>query len=70
MAFTKYITNEGDRWDLIAYKAYGDPLKFVQIMKANPKVPAGDYLAGNITIYVPVQEQPAQSSNLVPPWKR
>lgn len=70
MSHTKYITVEGDRWDTIAFKAYGDPLKITPLIEANPKVPKTPVLASGITIYVPLMEKESVNTNLLPPWKR
>lgn len=70
MAETKYTTQEGDTWAMIAYKAYGDVNKFPQIMAANPNVSWDDELPGNIDIFVPIQEANTQQNSLTPPWKR
>lgn len=70
MSHTKYITVDGDRWDTIAYKAYGDALKITPIIEANPNVPKTPVLASGITLYVPIMEQATTDVNLLPPWKR
>lgn len=31
----RYVCSQGDTWDSIAYKAYGDEMIFPQIMEAN-----------------------------------
>ena len=32
---TEYVTKEGDRFDLIAFRFYGDPLGYAPILEAN-----------------------------------
>lgn len=68
---TEYITNQGDRLDLIAHKAYGDPFAWQPIIAANPTMEiAGSYPAG-VRILIPVQEpQPLTEVEAVPPWKK
>nr|MBW4056874.1 hypothetical protein [Pseudomonadota bacterium] len=34
--YIEYITSEGDRWDTIAWRYYGDPLAYEGIILANP----------------------------------
>ena len=36
--FYSYITQDNDRWDLIAYKFYKDANKYEEIIKANPNI--------------------------------
>lgn len=70
MSYTKYITVEGDRWDTIAFKAYGDPLKITPLIEANPKVPKSPILPSGLTIFVPLMEKATANTNILPPWKR
>lgn len=70
MSHTKYITKEGDRWDTIAYKAYGNPLLITPIVEANPGVPKTPVIPSGITLYIPVRERESVDTNLLPPWKR
>jgi phage tail protein X len=75
MAVTQYITSEGERWDSIAQKAYGDPTQIALIINANQGFKISQTLPAGITINVPILE-PAENStdqvqtNLLPPWKR
>lgn len=67
---TSYITKKGDRWDLIAFKAYGDANKLGPIIRANPAVPLYDELPGGLTLNIPVMDRPKVSTEQLPPWKR
>lgn len=64
-----HITQEGDRWDLLAYKYYGDALRFEPIVAANPAVPITPTLKGGLTLYIPVLEIKTEYSP-VPPWRQ
>lgn len=70
MAFTEYITKERDRWDNIAFLAYGDVTKMPQIIAANPKVPVYDVLPSGLKLLIPVLSEPSADSSMLPPWKR
>lgn len=73
MPYTEYITNEGDRLDTIAYKAYGDPFAWSELLAANPSLPLRDVYEAGVRLMVPIQEETANtqpSINLLPPWKR
>lgn len=67
---TTYTTQEGDRWDNVSYKAYGDPYQIATLLAANPSVPIKDVIPAGTVLTVPVIEQEALSSDLLPPWKR
>jgi phage tail protein X len=66
----EYTTQDGDRWDLIAQKYYGDATLFGPIQTANLHVPLIPILPGGITLRIPVLETAQFDSNLLPPWKR
>jgi phage tail protein X len=70
MANTTYKTKPGDRWDLIAWNAYGDAKQIRILTDANPRLPLSGDLPVNATINVPVLEQVQISENNLPPWKR
>lgn len=78
----EYITTQDERWDQLAYKAYGvitlvddtgNKMPAMQkIIQANPNVPIYDKLPGGIILRIPVlANNTAKTSNeLLPPWKR
>jgi phage tail protein X len=68
--FVEYITRDGDRWDLIAEAAYGDPWAFGPIIEANPDVPIRPVLPGGLRLLLPVREQAPTPAAELPPWKR
>jgi phage tail protein X len=70
MTFTTYTTVEGDRWDTVAFKAYGDATKYSGIVQANPFVPKGVVLPSGVTLYIPLVERPSVDTSKLPPWKR
>jgi phage tail protein X len=37
--FIPYTTKAGDRWDLLAWRFYGDPTQYSVIIQANPAIP-------------------------------
>jgi phage tail protein X len=69
--YLQYTTTEGDRFDTIAYDAYGDPYGYERIVAANPDYTGLVALPGGVRLIVPIVEKPQVSllSNL-PPWKR
>tara|TARA_R110000782_G_scaffold123923_3_gene215424 strand:- start:868 stop:1089 length:222 start_codon:yes stop_codon:yes gene_type:complete len=68
----EYITNDGDRWDTIAFKAYGDATLVNGIIEANTAISIVPVLPAGIRIVVPILElgEIQIDSELLPPWKR
>lgn len=71
MEYTEYITTEGERWDTVAYRAYGDAGRIDGIIRANPGIPVHGTLPAGTRLRVPVEAVPGADNNpLLPPWKR
>ena len=70
--FLEYIAKQGDRWDTIAFKAYGDASLVNGIIEANPKIVISPTIAEGTRVVVPILEQGEIQidSELLPPWKR
>jgi phage tail protein X len=68
----EYITNDGDRWDTIAFKAYGDATLINGIIEANTAISIVPVLKAGLRIIVPILElgEIQIDSELLPPWKR
>jgi phage tail protein X len=65
-----YITMDGDRWDNIAWKFYGDPTMIGPILQANcgAKVPFAATLKGGIQLRIPIIVQSDINTENLPPW--
>lgn len=72
MAYTEYLTVQGDRWDTVAYKAYGDATKVEPIMEENKEVYLTEILPAGVRLLVPIIEVVEEFKDpvLLPPWKR
>lgn len=68
MDYINYQTQDGDRWDLIAWKMYGDPFAYEGILRANPEVPPDAELVGGIDLKVPILEEVTVTADWTP-WK-
>lgn len=67
----EHITTEGERWDALAYRYYGDPHRYEPLITANPDVPIVPLLPSGIKLRVPVIEIPdTLPAEELPPWKR
>jgi len=71
-AIVEYIVKEGDRWDSIAFKAYGDATKYAGIIEANPSAVISPILDPGQRLIIPIVEQTdiEIDSEDLPPWKR
>ena len=70
MEYVEHLTIENDRWDLLAWKYYGDPHLYEPIIAANPAVPIRPFLEPGIRLRVPVIADEAVLDRDLPPWKR
>lgn len=69
-AYLEHITTEGERWDLLAWRYYRDPMGYERIMAANPGVSRDPVLTGGVRLLIPVIEAPDTLTEDLPPWKR
>ena len=57
--YLTHITTEGERWDQLAWKYYGNALEYERIVAANPQaIRANAWLLTNEVLAVPVMLQP------------
>lgn len=70
--FVEYVTKQGDRWDTIAFKAYGDASLINGIIEANTSIVILPILEAGTRVIVPILEsgEIQINSELLPPWKR
>jgi phage tail protein X len=71
MTYITHITTDGERWDLLAWRYYGDPLDYERIIAANPDVPIIPVLPSGVMLNIPVIDTPAaelSTSEELPPW--
>lgn len=70
--FVEYVTKQGDRWDTIAFKAYGDATLINGIIEANTSIVISPILEAGTRVIVPILESGdiQIDSELLPPWKR
>jgi phage tail protein X len=59
--FILHITTAGERWDLLAWRYYGDP--------TNPNVAIEPVFDAGISIAVPLQQKSTVVTANLPPWK-
>lgn len=67
--YLRHLTKDGERWDAIAYRYYGNAHEYERIIAANPHVPLRPALPGGIVLLIPVIVRTEIEEDL-PPWKR
>jgi phage tail protein X len=65
--FITYTTVDGDRWDLVAQRMYGDPANFAGLIAANAHVAIEPVLPVGSLLSVPVIPQKTNTTP-APPW--
>ncbi len=67
--YLPYVTSQNERWDLIAWKFYGDPSLYGAIIEANPLVPIVGAFDAGVQLQIPILQRASSSSNDLPPWE-
>jgi phage tail protein X len=71
LQYLQHTTRDGERWDQLAYRYYGDPHRYEEIVRANPDVPIRPILPSGVRLLIPVAEPSDRVPlNQLPPWKR
>jgi phage tail protein X len=65
-----HITSAGERWDLLAWRYYGDATLYSGIIMANPETPIEPVFEAGLEIVIPILTTPSGDTSLMPPWKR
>ena len=65
----KYRTKNGEMWDSIAYKLYGDEKKATDIIAVNPRLADYVVFTGKEIINLPDNVEHIDTSTLAP-WRR
>jgi phage tail protein X len=67
--FIVHTTRAGERWDLLAWRYYGDPTAYSPIIMANPSVAIEPVFDAGILISVPILQKSSVVTAGLPPWK-
>ncbi|MBP5958132.1 tail protein X [Pseudomonas anatoliensis] len=67
--FIPHLTTEGERWDQLAWRYYGDAHRYWPIAQANPNVPLSGTLPSGLTLAIPLLAALPTAQDL-PPWMR
>ncbi|MCS7135335.1 MAG: tail protein X, partial [Candidatus Aenigmarchaeota archaeon] len=66
----KYITQDGDRWDLISYKVYGSPYLYPVLLLFNPQFQDVTIFKAGKEILIPELLFEDSFFEESPPWQR
>jgi len=71
MASFNYRTKQGERWDLISFKMYGNMSGINTLVEANPNVPLDGILPDGTILIIPIIDNTDSTiiSKNLPPWK-
>jgi phage tail protein X len=67
--FILHITRAGERWDLLAFRFYGDPTEYSPIIMANPGVAIVPVFDAGVSIEIPILQKSTIANVDLPPWK-
>ena len=63
-----YTSIQGDTWDMIAHKVYGDESAMTRLIEANDTRTHIAIFPAGITVTCP--PIPPEASRILPPWRR
>jgi len=64
-----HISKAGERWDLLAWRYYGDPTDYQMIIMANPGIAIDPVFEAGLSLAVPIVQKSTVASVDLPPWK-
>lgn len=67
MAVSTYVTLQGDAWDAIAYRLWGEERFFMELVKANPEHLDVLVFGAGVRLAVPPMPERIVTTEL-PPW--
>ena len=72
MATFNYRTKQGERWDSISFKMYGNVTNIDLLVSYNPSVPLDPILPDGTILFIPIIDNTDSSiiANNLPPWKK
>lgn len=65
-----YITEQGDKWDLIAWKIMGETRYMNQLMAANPQYLNYYIFPADIELAIPKIDVEQAALSSLPPWRQ
>lgn len=66
----KHIVKQGERWDNLSYRYYGNAFEYNRIINANPHIDFCEVLPTGAVIFIPVLNVKLTNNDDMPPWLR
>jgi phage tail protein X len=67
--YLSHTTIDGERWDTIAHRYYGNVSQMAQLIAANPHIPITETLTGGQVLAIPIIDEEIQQLSELPSWK-
>lgn len=67
--FLNHITTEGERWDQLAQRYYGNSYAYPKLVEANSRFAHLHTLISGLMLKIPIVDRQATPRSL-PPWRR
>ncbi len=64
-----YLTQQGDMWDLIAFKVYGSTSHTGKLIKANLQYAKTFIFSSGVVLKVPDLDETDIDNSFIPPWR-
>ena len=61
-------TSQGDTWDIIAYRLYGDEKLAIRLLEANPEHAKTVFFSAGTSLRAP-DVKPLKKKGPLPPWR-
>lgn len=68
MRYLEHVTTDGERWDNLAWRYYGDALAYERIIAANPHVAIMPVLPSGVRLIIRLSASRKRPE--LPPWLR
>lgn len=65
----RYVTNQGDTWDIIAHKELGNEKMMNRLIAVNPEHRSTVVFSAGVVLQIPEIQVPV-AVDPVPPWQR
>lgn len=65
-----YVTQQGDTWDIIAKRLYGDELRMHELLIANAEYRTVVIFPAGVALNVPELADSVNADDTLPLWKR
>ena len=68
--YLEHLSTDGERWDQIAHRYYGDAARIAPLAEANESLRLLPVLPGGLIVRVPILPDAPADSGDDPPWRK